>query len=391
MIDQKLFQEITKYKQDIIAFAQDLIEIPSDTREGTNKIADFIYHKISQLGYEAQLLGRGKDYSVLFYPQQEKGKGIWLSAPLDTASVGDTSSWNASPYSGIIKDKKIYGRGSADCKVAIAYFIYGVKALQTIYPKLPGTIALSFDGGEHSGDFSGLKDILEEITPMDACLVGYPNNEEIFLGARGYVRFKIIIKGEAVHTGSRSQVGKNAITEALPILESLQKLQLPHEKNSLFPFGSKITISMIKSGTSINVVPDLCEISIDIRTVPSQTMQQVEEIIKELLETQRKKAGLMYELEKINGEDAFITDKEDRLVTLFHQNADEVFNKKLKTGVCGPANDGNVIANTLHIPVLCGFGCRFENLHGANECVYIEDIIPSTYTYMKTIQDFLEN
>ena len=57
---------------------------------------------------------------------------------------------------------------------------------------------------------------------------------------------------------------------------------------------------MIKSGTSINVVPDLCEISIDIRTVPSQTMQQVEEIIKELLETQRKKAGLMYELEKIN-------------------------------------------------------------------------------------------
>ncbi|KKP69645.1 hypothetical protein A2X44_03765 [candidate division CPR3 bacterium GWF2_35_18] len=391
-MDGKLFNQIKKYEPQMISFLQEMVKIPSYDTQGANALADFVAQKLTVLNYDSHLLGRGADYSVLYYPFTGKGKTLWLSAPLDTARPGTESDWKSPPFSGVIEDRKLFGRGSADCKATIAFYIYGFKALHEVYPNLKGQVVVAFDGGEHNGDFSGLKSILDEGIKADASLIGYPNDKEIFIGSRGYVRIKIAVYGKSAHTGSRKHLGINAITKAIPLLQQLANHQLKYHKNPLFPFGPKLTISIVNGGSAINVVPDRCEISLDIRTVPSQKSEEVVSEIRALIEeVKSKQTDFHYEFSLLGAEEPYLSDQNANIIQIFQKNAQETLNKKIPLSVCGPANDGNVLASKLKIPVICGFGCRFENLHGKDECVYLDDLIPTAYTYMKTVKDFLES
>lgn len=184
------------------------------------------------------------------------------------------SNWKYPPFEGKIVDNKIYGRGASDSKIAIAIFCYLAKELSDD-ENFKGSIFLGFDANEQSGEYSGIRDIIKIKKPKaDVCILGYQGINEISIGARGWLRLKIKTKRESAHTGSKSKRGNNAIHQMADVITVLRKLNLGDKKEPFFEYGSNFNVSLIKGGVSINIVPDECEISIDIRFYPRKTKRE---------------------------------------------------------------------------------------------------------------------
>jgi succinyl-diaminopimelate desuccinylase len=88
---------------------------------------------------------------------------------------------------------------------------------------------LLFDLDEHTGAFTGIKRYLETVPdrlPAGA-FIGYPGNDRIVIGGRGFTRARVRVHGVAAHSGSHSQQGVNAIARAAPVIAALSECALP--------------------------------------------------------------------------------------------------------------------------------------------------------------------
>ncbi|GAB4373427.1 MAG: hypothetical protein Kow00121_16660 [Elainellaceae cyanobacterium] len=158
-------------------------------RELWKAIATCVSEKLAALGFESHLIGDPEHPSVICHHQAATAtKTIWLQSHLDTAPVGDRAQWQHDPFTGTIVGGRIYGRGVADSKGALAklsaglaLFIYLAKALRDL-PQFNGSLFLGFDAQEESGNFSGIRKILYHAPKADVCILGYQSFEEIAIG-----------------------------------------------------------------------------------------------------------------------------------------------------------------------------------------------------------------
>ncbi len=348
---------------DIINFTKQLVKTPSQNGiDSEKKVADLVFRKLKDFGFSPKIIGSKEHPSVFCkISKNPRGKTIWLESCLDTVAIGDLSKWKHPPFKGIIKGSKMYGRGVADSKIGVAIFCYLAKILQDD-SNFNGNLILGFDANEQSGEYSGIRDIIKTQKPKaDVCVLGYQGIDEISIGMRGWLRLKIITKGKSAHTGSRSKKGNN---------------------------GSAFNVSLIKGGVAINIVPDECEISIDIRFLPSQSKQEIlDKISNALRGLKKKKNNINYKIEFLRSEPPFLTNPKNNFVRLLQKTAQEELKTKIPLVTSGAGSVGSVI-NKLKIPIINSFGCRCDNTHAPNEWLDIKTIPQVFEIYKKTILAF---
>lgn len=377
--------------KEIIEFTKQLVETPSQSHiDSESAIANLVFEKLKSFGFNPEIVGPKEHPSVVCHiKKQNFSKTIWLESCLDTVVAGDSAKWEYPPFEAKIVGNKMYGRGTADAKVAIATFCYLAKELAKD-KDFKASIFLGFDANEQSGEYSGIRDIIGIKKPeADICILGYQGIGEISIGMRGWLRLKVITRGEAAHTGSRIKRGNNAIHQMAEIITALRELNLEGKKEPFFEYGSNFNVSLIKGGTSINVVPDECEISIDIRFLPSQSKQgiidKVEETLKEL---KNKNLDIHYKVEFLGCEPPFLTNPEDRFVKLLQKIAQDELKKKIPLVTSGQGSVGSVISQ-LGIPIVNAFGVESDNVHAPNEWINV-DTIPQVFEiYKKAISEFV--
>jgi succinyl-diaminopimelate desuccinylase len=164
---------------------------------------------------------------------------LLFACHLDVVGAGEAS-WKYPAFAAIESDGKIYGRGSADMKGGIAAIVTAIGQIVDSGMKLQGDIILFAAAGEET----------------DSC---------------GTKRF--VTKGKAAH-GSTPQLGVNAIASMKAFLGELENYKIPFERHELLGECS-MSINTITGGKAINVVPDKCDIGIDIRTLPGQNRQAI--------------------------------------------------------------------------------------------------------------------
>ncbi len=385
------FDSIESQKKNLIRFLQQIVKIPSqDGVDFLKPVIKAVSRELKKFGFKPILIKDRTSTSILcFCDRKGTGKTLWLDAPLDTAAVGNINKWKYSPFSGKIAQGKLYGRGSGDCKAAIAIFVYSAAAVFNSGKNIKGQLILTFDSGEQNGDFTGMRNILKKGIKADACIIGYPNTEGIVIGSRGFLRLNVTTFGKSAHTGARYKVGINAIHKMVQFLNGLEKLKLSHKKSRLFNFGPKLTTSIIEGGYAINIVPDECKVKIDIRLVPFQTKNRVLEEINNLVKKLKKEDPcLKIEIKPYLYEPAFQTSERSEIVRILKKNAEKILKKRVKLIACGPANSGNIIGNK-KIDTIAGFGVNGDNFHSENEYIELDSIIPVAKVYIKTILDFL--
>lgn len=384
------FNFIESYKENLIEFIQKLVRTSSQNNtDSLALIIKVISRELKNFGFKPILVGDKKYPSIVCFCNRKKRKKLWLDAPLDTVVSGDENKWKYPPFSGKIVNGKLYGRGSGDSKSAIAIFIYAAVAIFQSKEKINGQLILTFDSGEQSGDFIGMANILKKGIRADSCIIGYPETDEIAIGARGFLRLNITTFGKSAHTGARFKVGINAISKMRKVLYGLERLKMKYKKSTFFQFGPRLTISQIEGGEAINIVPNKCTAKVDIRLVPSQTKNTVMKDLKTLLNNLKKDdPQLRVELKPYLYQPPFLTPENSKIVRILKMNAQKILNKKIRLIATGASNVGNIIGN-MGIPTICGFGVDGDNFHSENEFIFINSVIPVAKVYIKTILDFL--
>jgi succinyl-diaminopimelate desuccinylase len=378
----------------IIAMTRSLVKIPSRAdQDSPDAIIGFISTWFAEHELDTTRLYRdGRCVGVYArISSPSPGKSLCLDAPADTAPSGDAEQWESGPFSGIVSNRKLYGRGAADAKFAVSLFSHLVVDLaRSGIPK--GNIYLLFDADEHTGGFAGVKQFLTEIAPRpDTVLVGYPGNYGIVIGARGFWRAKVTTHGVAEHSGSRKPAVTNALVKAAQLVTRLNELNMPHEEDRWFHFGPKVTVTTIHGGDSFTQIPGSCECHVDVRLTPSFDSEAALSMLRATAESVDRAfpSAKRTAIEVDETWPAYRLDTASRIVRYFTRVASEALGREICPVVCGPSNIGNYLA-TMGIETICGFGPAYENIHAPNESVDLTSIASIYDIYKKVVIGYLE-
>ncbi len=263
--------------ENVVELLQPLIRIPSvnpDGDPGVNpggetKVAEFISDFLQPLGFDITLeeILPGRPNLIARAPGPENRPRILLGPHLDTVGVGGMT---IEPWSGEIKDGKIWGRGSSDTKGPMAAMLWGLKENAHLLAHLP--VAVDFVGfmGEESSQPGSRHFAEHHGSEYEFAIAGEPTSMEAVYCTKGCLWATIETTGKAVHA-SKPHLGENAILKMTDLLNRLHPaLENELSKTNHPVLGqSSVNIGMIDGGTRPNIVPDRCRTVIDIRTVPA--------------------------------------------------------------------------------------------------------------------------
>jgi succinyl-diaminopimelate desuccinylase len=373
--------------QEIIKFTRELVATPSQNFIDSEKeVASLVFEKLKSFGFEPEIIGPKQHPSVICHIKKENtSKTIWLESCLDTVPAGDAARWEHPPFEAKIVSNKMYGRGTADSKVAIALFCYLAKEL-TEDKNFNASIFLGFDADEQTGNFTGVREVIKRAPKADICILGYQGISEISIGARGWLRLKVTTFGKSAHTGSRTKKGVNAIHLMGRAINAITSLDFGQETEPFFEFGSSLNISQVSGGVAINIVPDKCEASLDIRLLPSQAKKEILKMIKDRLDDLK----IQYEVEELQYERAYLTNPNSLFVKKLRDTASEILGRDVPLVASGQGSVGNVVSK-VGVPIINAFGVESDNVHAPNEWIDIDTIPKIFEIYKQSLIEFSKN
>lgn len=199
---------------------------------------------------------------------------ILLNSHHDT--VRPNSGYTLDPFHPDIEDGKLYGLGSTDAGGAlvslIAAFLYYAKA-----PELNYNIVLACTAEEEISGADGLELILPELGKIDFAIIGEPTEMHMAIAEKGLLVLDITVYGKAGHAARHE--GENAIYKAMKTVEWFRNFRFPRVSSLLGPVHMNVT--GIKAGIQHNIIPDRCELTVDIRVTDKYTHEEIIEIISE--------------------------------------------------------------------------------------------------------------
>ena len=318
------------------------------------------------------------------------GPTYLLDATADTAPFGDPQAWRHPPDRATVEDGWMHGRGSADSKAGIAVFCHVVADLLPQAPQLAGKLCFVFDAEEHSGSFAGIRSFMDTRSgePLAGVMIGYPGNDRLVTGARGFLRARLTLHGIGAHSGSSGNRGVNAIERAQRLLANLAAAPLP-VADARFPLPPKLTATAISGGGSFSLVPDRCELELDLRLTPAfddaAARTHLEAAVAQL---DADGAAPATAIEWLPGWPAYQLDPATPMVQALADAAHKAFGHAIPLAVVGPSSIGNFLA-TLSIPATAGMGVTYRNIHAPDECVLLESLEPTFLTYRNALMRLL--
>jgi acetylornithine deacetylase/succinyl-diaminopimelate desuccinylase-like protein len=187
-----------------------------------------------------------------------------------------------------LKEGRLTGRGACDTKGCVASYMEAVRRVAK-KGRRPETTEIVFLGlvDEENGQAGSRKYAEEAHRPefrADMAIVGEPTRLEVVTAHKGDVWLQLRTTGVAAH-GATPQLGRSAVLEMARIVEVLEtqyRQQLSGRRHELLG-APTVNIGSIHGGTQPNIVPDACVISVDRRTLPGETEDDVRAEIREVL------------------------------------------------------------------------------------------------------------
>ncbi|MEM2173288.1 MAG: M20/M25/M40 family metallo-hydrolase [Thermoproteota archaeon] len=324
-------------EKELVKLLSNLIQADTSNPPGNESIAaELLKDWLWERGIRSEIIeyekGRGNLVSRL--KGSGEGSSLLLLSHLDVVPA-DPSRWKVPPFSGMVKDDHIWGRGTIDMKsmVAAEAMIFS----EIVDKELNGDLVFAATADEERGG-SGVKNLLEK--DSDKIIADYVLNEgggegiltkrgwlfDIQTGERGVFWYRVRTKGVPAH-GSVPDLGVNAIEKMQEILnrismfkgsyetstpswkyvETLLEMEgllrgslevdnveeLLHELTEIDRGLAEIakamlkitmTPTIIKGGVKENIVPYECELTVDCRVPPGYSKKRVENIVSNIFQ-----------------------------------------------------------------------------------------------------------
>lgn len=384
----KIRSVLSSYKKDIINFAKDVIRIPSlSCKEG--KLVTRIAKEMKKVGFDRVKI----DTMGNIIGQIGWGKTkIMIDAHIDTVDVGDISQWKQNPFTPVLKNGVLYGRGATDQKLSIVSMVYAGKLIKQL--KLLDNYTLWMVGSCQEEDCDGLPllhIILKEKIKPDFVVITEPTNLNVYRGHRGRIELKIIVKGRSCHA-SAPERGDNAVHKMSYIVQEITELN-KHLKHDKFLGKGTIAVTYIECKTpSLNAVPDEATIYLDRRLTLGETKDTVIQELKSLPSVKKYKAkisilqynAISWKGLKLQQEKYFPTwtlPEDHKLLKSAVKTASLVLGKQPEVGKWTFSTNGVATAGRLGIPTV-GFGPGNEvYAHTTKEQMPVDHLLKAAMFY----------
>jgi acetylornithine deacetylase/succinyl-diaminopimelate desuccinylase family protein len=323
------------------------------------------------------------------------GPVIAMNGHLDTVPVSDIDRWQTDPFKGTLADdgKRIFGRGASDMKGAVGVMLYTMLALKDA--PLNGTLQLHVVCDEERGADYGTKHVLAEIDAgrlprPDYALIGENSQLKVRNAERGIFGFRVRFIGRASHTAVARVSGVNAIA-----LAARGILALEGDIDRAHPAIGRpvISVNRIQGGIASNVVPGECTITVDRRTIPGETRQSVLDEVRQKLDALKTdEPNFDYEIQPSDEEEGYtpanITDAESPVVTHLQQAIREVTGQEPEFFATWAGVTDGRLYRFAGIDTV-GYGPSGQNAHGANEAVFVDDLVTQSQVYQALVRRLL--
>jgi succinyl-diaminopimelate desuccinylase len=338
----------------------------------------------------------GQDKIVSFYghmdvvPAPNDGKNKWRFPPFEAT---------------LIKNGKIYGRGTADMKGSMVCLILALQIIEKLNLKPKYNVRVLNCTDEELGGEPGVKYLAEQghVKGTVFCMEGV-TSPIIIVACAGALNVIVESIGRSCHSGMNF-MGINALEESVPILVELMELKKEVEmrESKDIPGYPKLgsgeqrmmtpmfNLDVIRSGDKANIVPNLCTLTINRRIIPEENVNDVIKEISEAIERGKARSKLidvktmyLYDYPALCIDPNAPDVKRMKKVISVVQKIPE--DRVVNIGMSGSTDMGNVceILDT-HDIIMHGCGNPGSNLHGVNETIKMKDV----KLYIKELITFL--
>jgi acetylornithine deacetylase len=176
------------------------------------------------------------------------------------------------PFSADVRDGRLYGRGSADMKAGIAAMC-AAAALGTNSSSRRQILITAVVDEEYES--LGTRALIDEGISAEMAIITEPTRLAICPAHRGFAWFDVHFTGRAAH-GSRYDIGVDAVTHAGLLLAELHSLEQSRETEGLrhrLLGRPSLHASTIVGGVGMSTYPETCELSVERRTLPGETVE----------------------------------------------------------------------------------------------------------------------
>ncbi|HLO76674.1 MAG TPA: succinyl-diaminopimelate desuccinylase [Magnetospirillum sp.] len=369
---------------DEIGLAQDLLRCPSVTPEDAGAMA-VLTRALEGLGFTCHPVDSatgGPLIRNLYARLGNEGPNFCFAGHTDVVPVGGT--WTVDPFGGQVVDGRLFGRGAADMKGAIACFVAAVaRFLRAGPPK--GSISLLITGDEEGPAVDGTVKVLDWLQAggetLDLCLVGEPTNprhlgEMMKIGRRGSLNCRIKVFGTQGHA-AYPHMADNPIPRLLEMLRRLT--DRPLDDGSEHFQASTLALTTVDVGNpATNVIPGEARAGFNIRFNDLHSGASVEKWIRDTLDS----VGGEYECTvEVSGE-SFLT-QPGVLSDAVADAAQAVTGRRPELSTTGGTSDARFIKN--FCPVL-EFGLVAQTMHKVDEHVLVSDMHDLTDIYVRVLE-----
>jgi len=207
---------------DISRICSELIAIRSENPPGrTSEIIEYIRQFFDALGIRSTIT-RGRSGHHNLITGEITGR-LLFCGHVDVVPAMDEG-WKHPPFSGIIREGFVWGRGATDMKGGCASMLASCQTLIEQGMELPAAFAFVCD--EETGGANGIRHLLAKkmINPVD-CVIGEPTPiRNPCIGQKGLCRMSLKFSGTPAHGSLYPAVGISAVMEAVSLLEYVKAL-----------------------------------------------------------------------------------------------------------------------------------------------------------------------
>jgi acetylornithine deacetylase/succinyl-diaminopimelate desuccinylase-like protein len=328
-------EQIIELENETITLCQEMIRIPSVNHgegKGDEKaMAEYVASKLAEVGIKSELIETAPNRVNVVAKVEgadQSRPGLVLHGHIDVVPA-NAADWSVDPFSGVIKDGFIWGRGAVDMKDMNAMILATVRMWQRIGYKPPRNILLAFFADEEAGGdygsrwlvkhrpevFAGYSEAVSEVGGFSVTITGEHRLYLIEAAQKGIQWMKLTAKGTAGHGSFINQ--NNAVTKVADAVARIGNYEWPqletktsniffrkiaeltgdnydpknvkpllrHLGNAVKMLGATISNTanptMLDAGYKANVIPQSASATVDGRFLPGHE-NQLQETIKKL-------------------------------------------------------------------------------------------------------------
>jgi acetylornithine deacetylase len=262
-----------------IALLSELVAIPSVSGD-EEAVAQRVEETARAWGFDVVRGATGVKVEVR---GERPGPTLALVSHLDVVPPGE--GWTRNPFTPVLEDGRLYGRGSGDAKASVAAMLAAAYDVASGGPP-SGRLIVLLGYGEETRHTS-MPELAASAGPIDAAVVGEPTNLDIAVAQRGLMMVDLVARGDQRHAGYADENGRRFVNAAQRLARDLITLgDVARERPHPVLGHPTITPTMLEAGVGRNVTPPVARAVLDVRTTPAWSHAEIAAALRTALESE---------------------------------------------------------------------------------------------------------